>query len=61
MPPVPPGNTAQDPICLARTGQAGAPCSCPGITGPLPRTVSLAAVAALADHLDLSPRPHVTS
>jgi len=36
---------------LASTGQADDPSSCPGITEPHPRTVTLAAVAGLADHL----------
>jgi hypothetical protein len=40
---------------LSHAGQM-TPCSCPGITGPHPRTESLGGVAALADHLDLLPR-----
>jgi hypothetical protein len=37
------------------------PRSCSRITEPHPRTVSLAGVAALADHLDLLPRRHLYS
>jgi len=37
------------------------PRSCSRITEPHPRTVSLAGVAALADHLDLLPRRHLDS
>jgi hypothetical protein len=46
---------------LASTGRADDPGSCLRITEPHPRIVTLAGVAALADHLDLLPRRHLYS
>jgi len=56
---VPPGKDAARTLCLASTGQAEDPRSCPGITGATPANRKPRGVAALADHLDLLPRRHL--
>src|SRR6185312_7833360 len=61
MSPVPPGNTPRGPSAWPAPARQRPPAAAPGITGPHPRTVSLAGVAALADHLDLLPQRHLHS